>query len=149
MQHLHPLPVPVLALALALLLAAAPGRGQPLQAPDTRPAVTVAGGQKPALTARLVDKDQKAAKRAATVQVEPRNVTLTDPAAAGERPQPGQAHLHYRVDSGPVVATTTTKLSFHELEPGAHRISVVLAGNDHQPVSDPVQLEVRVPGGPD
>jgi hypothetical protein len=46
----------------------------------------------------------------------------------------GQGHLHYRVDDGPVIATTVTELSFHELAPGPHRFEVTLVGNDHQPL---------------
>jgi hypothetical protein len=46
-----------------------------------------------------------------------------------------------------VVATTATKLSFHELAPGDHRIEVTLAGNDHQPLIPSETLRVTVPAG--
>jgi hypothetical protein len=56
--------------------------------------------------------------------------------------------LHYRVDNGPVVATTSTKLSFHELPVGEHKIMVMLAGNDHQPLGPRETLSVRIVRGP-
>jgi len=123
---------------------------QPLDAPSTDPAATKAAkgaeaGGKPALRARLIDPEKKASKRGATVQAEALNVNIIDPAVAGERPAPGQAHFHYQVDTGPVVASTVSKLSFHELAPGPHLITVTLAGNDHQPIAAPVVLSVRVP----
>jgi hypothetical protein len=66
----------------------------------------------------------------------------------GEKPMKGQGHLHYRVDDGPVIATTSTKLSFHDLKPGAHKIEVVLAANDHNPLGPKATLNVTVPGNP-
>jgi hypothetical protein len=100
---------------------------------------------KPTMTARLVDAEKKAADGAATVEVTTSGVELTDPAAAKEKPVAGQGHLHYQVDKGPVVATPSAKLSFHELAPGPHTILVVLAGNDHQPLGPRQQLTVTVP----
>lgn len=138
--------------ALAAVLALLPLGGalaQPVDAPGVgsdpgRDAATLSGAP-PGLSALLVDREKKAARQEATVEARPRNVTIIDPAATGGRPMKGQAHLHYRVDEGPVIATTVTKLSFHELAPGNHRISVVLAGNDHRPLTPPVVLDVRVP----
>jgi hypothetical protein len=63
----------------------------------------------------------------------------------GEKPRPGQGHLHYQVDDGPVIATTATKLSFHGLKPGAHKIVVTLAANDHSPLGPQQALEVTIP----
>jgi hypothetical protein len=101
--------------------------------------------EKPGMTATLVDPDQKAARGEATVTVKVTGLTLTDPSAAGEKPKPGQGHLHYQVDDGPVVATTTPKLSFHGLKPGAHKVVVMLAGNDHAPLGPQQTLNVTVP----
>ncbi len=58
---------------------------------------------------------------------------------------PGQGHLHYQVDKGPVVATPTAKLTWHDLTPGTHTIVVMLAGNDHKPLGPQQQLTVTVP----
>ena len=102
---------------------------------------------KATMTAKLVDPEKKAAERAATVEVTTTGVQLTDPAIAMEKPVVGQAHLHYRLDNGPVIATPSAKLSFHELTPGPHSIVVVLAGNDHKPLGAQVQLTVNVPPG--
>ena len=66
-------------------------------------------------------------QQAATVKATVKGVAMVDPAQVGEKPRPGQGHLHYQVDDGPVIATTATKLSFHGLKPGAHKIMVVLA----------------------
>lgn len=142
--------IPTLAAIVFLALAAPALTGQPLDAPstdpgaDAKPGAAAPAGQ-PALTAELIDIEKKAAKRGATVQVEAVNVNIVDPAASGERPRPGEAHFHYQVDTNPVVATTANKVSFHELSPGPHLITVTLAGNDHRPVAQSVVLSVRVP----
>ena len=108
-------------------------------------AQTPGAATKPTMTARLIDAEKKAADGAATVEVTVSGVELMDPAAAKEQPVPGQGHLHYQVDKGPVVATPSAKLSFHELAPGTHTIMVVLAGNDHKPLGPQQQLTVTVP----
>lgn len=97
------------------------------------------------LTATLVDAEKKAAEKAATVQVKTTGVRLIDPAMAKEMPKAGQGHLHYQVDDGPVIATTTTKLSFHGLASGPHKIVVMLAGNDHNPLGPQQTLDVTIP----
>jgi hypothetical protein len=100
---------------------------------------------KPTMTAKLVDPEKKAAEKAATVEVTTSGIELTDPAISHEKAVPGQGHLHYQLDKGPVVATPTAKLSYHELTPGTHTILVVLAGNDHKPLGPQQQLTVSVP----
>jgi hypothetical protein len=124
--------------ALALTLTA-------LFAVKTIDAQAPGAATKPTMTAKLIDPEKKAADRAATVEVTTSGVELTDPAMANEKPVPGQGHLHYQVDKGPVIATPSAKLSFHELTPGSHTILVVLAGNDHKPLGPQQQLTVTVP----
>lgn len=126
--------IAVVTAALTLFLAAPATNAQ---APGT--------ATKPTMTAKLIDADKKAADRAATIEVTTSGVELTDPAISHEKAVPGQGHLHYQLDKGPVVATPAAKLSFHELTPGAHTILVVLAGNDHKPLGPQEQLTVTVP----
>jgi hypothetical protein len=97
------------------------------------------------MTAKLVDPEMKAQKKEATVVVDVKGIKLTDPAEAKEQPKAGQGHLHYQVDDGPVIATTSPKLSFHGLTSGAHKITVVLAANDHSPLGPQETLNVTVP----
>jgi hypothetical protein len=97
------------------------------------------------LTAKLVDPEKKAKEKAATVQVTVKGVALIDPASVKEMPRNGQGHLHYRVDDGPVIATTAPKLSFHELTPGQHKILIMLAANDHKPLGPEQTLTVTIP----
>lgn len=108
-------------------------------------AQTPGSATKPTMTAKLIDPDKKAASGAATVEVTTSGVELVDPAISMEKAVAGQGHLHYQVDKGPIVATPSAKLSFHELTPGAHTIVVVLAGNDHKPLGPQQQLTVTVP----
>lgn len=96
------------------------------------------------ITARLVNEQHNAAEKAATVQVKVAGVKITDPASADEKPKAGQAHLHYQLDNGPVIATTSTKLSFHELSSGQHKIVVMLAGNDHKPLGPQDTVTVNI-----
>jgi hypothetical protein len=102
-------------------------------------------GSKATLTATLIDAEKKAQKKSATVQVTVTGIALIDPAKVNEKPRAGQGHLHYRVDDGPVIATTTTKLSFHELTSGPHHITVMLAANDHNPLGPEQTLDVNIP----
>jgi len=99
------------------------------------------------LSAMLVDRENKARKGEATVQVTTSGIKIVDPASAHEQPKSGQGHFHYRLDNGPVIATTATKLSFHELTPGQHTITVMLAGNDHSPLGPQEMLNITVPSG--
>lgn len=112
---------------------------------SARPQVTAPSQGAPTLMAKLVDPDKKAAQKAATVDVKVTGIKLTDPGAVNEKPMVGQGHLHYQVDGGPVIATTTTKLSFHGLTSGAHKIVVMLAGNDHNPLGPQQTLDVTIP----
>jgi hypothetical protein len=98
-------------------------------------------------SASLVDPEQKAQEQTAVVEVKVAGIQLIDSAAVNEQPQSGQAHLHYQLDNGPIIATTTTKLSFHELSPGPHKITVMLAGNDHQLLGPKDTLTVNIPPG--
>ncbi|MBI1853123.1 MAG: hypothetical protein HYR85_22530 [Planctomycetes bacterium] len=98
------------------------------------------------LTATLVDADKKSKENTATVQVTVSGIELVDPATVDGQPKKGEGHVHYRVDDGPVVATTATKLSFRSLPPGAHRISVGLAANDHSALGTPKSITV-IAGG--
>jgi Family of unknown function (DUF6130) len=125
------------AILTAALTVCLPMQRMDAQAPGT--------AKKPVMTAKLIDADKKAAGRAATVEVTTSGVELVDPALSDEKAVPGQGHLHYQLDKGPVIATPSAKLSFHELAPGAHTIVVVLAGNDHKPLGPQQQLTVTVP----
>jgi hypothetical protein len=120
--------------------------GQAPEMQDQAEQVLKTSAPAPALSAALVQREQKAKAREATVQVQVAGVEMVDPASADEKPQQGQAHLHYQLDSGPIIATTATKLSFHKLSPGKHQITVVLSGNDHNPLGPKETLQVTVPG---
>ncbi len=111
----------------------------------TKPQTGGAAQGTPTLTATLVNAEKKAQQKAATVDVKVTGIKMTDPAAANEKPVAGQGHLHYQVDDGPVIATTTMKLSFHGLTSGQHKIVVTLAGNDHNPLGPQQTLDVTIP----
>ena len=106
-----------------------------------------AAGAAPTFEAALKDAEAKAKKGEATVEIQVSGIQLVDPAIVQEKPRPGQGHLHYRVDDGPVIATTAPKLGFHELGPGQHRFELTLVGNDHQPLLPAKMLSVHVPAG--
>lgn len=107
--------------------------------------ISPGGGATPDLSATLIDPETKALEQTATVEVKVTGIQLIDSAAVHEGPQQGQGHLHYQVDSGPLIATTTTKLSFHELSSGPHKITVMLVGNDHQALGPRETLTVTIP----
>lgn len=104
-----------------------------------------APAQSPSLAAKLLDAEAKAKKASATVSVSVKGVEIVDPASAREQAKAGQGHLHYKVDDGPVIATTALTLGFHGLKPGAHTIEVILAGNDHVPLGPSESLAVTIP----
>lgn len=136
----------IAAVFAAALLSALPARAQNPETHDNTPAVKREGKSKaPTLEAKLVDADAKAKKQSATVECKVGGVKLVDPALSHEKPMKGQGHLHYRVDDGPIIATTATKLSFHELKSGAHTFTVMLAANDHSPLGPSQTLNVTVP----
>lgn len=97
------------------------------------------------LSAKLLDQDKEARIGAAEIQVKVKNIKLVDPSKNGDVAKNGQGHLHYQVDSGPIVATPTDKIEFHGLTPGKHTITVTLANNDHTPIGMSQSLELTVP----
>jgi hypothetical protein len=99
----------------------------------------------PSLTARLVDERRNAAKDAASVEVTVRGIRLVDPSLSSKARGPIEGHLHYQLDDGAIIATTAPQLSFHQLSPGEHKISIHLTDGNHIPIGMPVVLTVRVP----
>ncbi|MHB2026643.1 MAG: hypothetical protein ACYCPQ_08420 [Elusimicrobiota bacterium] len=99
----------------------------------------------PSLSARLFEVHIKALKKSATVIVRVRGIKLVDPDSVNEIPAKGQGHLHYRLDDGPIIATTATTLSFHDLSSGHHSIVVNLAANNHSLLGPRQVLEFVVP----
>jgi hypothetical protein len=112
---------------------------------SSKPKATASTKGTPALTAKLVDPETKAQQKAATVDVKVTGIRIIDPAKVNEQPRTGQGHLHYQVDDGPIIATTAMKLSFHGLTTGPHKIVVMLAGNDHNPLGPQETLNVTIP----
>jgi hypothetical protein len=112
---------------------------------SSKPKATASAKGTPALTATLVDPENKAQQKAATVDVKVTGIRIIDPAIVKEKPRTGQGHLHYQVDDGPIIATTARKLSFHGLTTGPHKIVVTLAGNDHNPLGPQETLNVTIP----
>ena len=134
--------VPVMLIVLTLVLAVI---GSAQYGSGTKPQTSSAVQGTPTLTAKLVDPEKKAQQKAATVDVKVTGIKIIDPATVNEKPIAGQGHLHYQVDDGPIIATTTMKLSFHGLTPGPHKIVVTLAGNDHNPLGPQETLNVTIP----
>lgn len=97
------------------------------------------------LTASLADEQSQAQKRQATVKVEVTGMRLVDPASAGRQPRVGEGHLSYKLDDGPLIDTTATTLSFRDLDSGSHDITVMLSGNDQQPLGPSETLQVTIP----
>lgn len=95
--------------------------------------------------ATLVNPEKQTLKKSAEVQVTVQGVKLTEPDATTDQALVGQAHIHYQMDDGPVIATTSTKLGFHGLKPGKHKLLVMLAGNDHKPIGQPQMLDINIP----
>jgi hypothetical protein len=118
--------MPVMLIVLTFVFAVI-GRAQ--YGSGTKPQTSSAAQGTPTLTAKLVDPEKKAQQKAATVDVKVTGIKIIDPATVNEKPIAGQGHLHYQVDDGPIIATTTMKLSFHGLTPGPHKIVVTLAGS--------------------
>jgi hypothetical protein len=135
----------IAAVVAAVVLCALPLRAADMPNEESGKSGMSMGAKEPKLEAKLVEPEEKAKKKAATVEVKVHGIKLVDPAMAKEKPMKGQGHLHYRVDDGPVIATTATKLSFHELKSGPHTFTVMLAANDHSPLGPQATLNVTVP----
>ncbi len=96
-------------------------------------------------SARLLDPAENTRNNSADVAVDVSGIQLMDPDQARERAVQGQGHLQYRVDDGPVIVTTATKLEFLELPHGRHRITIDLAANDGTPIGPHQVLWVTIP----
>jgi hypothetical protein len=98
----------------------------------------------PQLKAHLVDKEKNAARRIAVVEVDVRNVTLTDPIAYRDSGS-GMGHLQYRVDNGPYILPMANHPAFEGLAPGKHTIEVSVADGAFRPMGAQIALEVVIP----
>ena len=98
----------------------------------------------PQLKAQLADKEKNAGRRIAVVDVDVRNLTLTDPISyPGGGPEMG--HLQYRLDNGAYILPMTNRLVFEGLAPGKHTIEVSLADGSFRPMGAKAELEVVIP----
>ncbi len=98
----------------------------------------------PQINARLVDKDKNASRRIAVVEVDVKNVTLTDPISYRDSSS-GMGHLQFRVDEGPYIVPMTNRLVFEGLTPGKHTIEVSLADGSFRPMGAKAELEIVIP----
>jgi hypothetical protein len=96
------------------------------------------------LRAQLLKPEEYSRRRAAAVKVTVTGVRLVDPDSVNDKAQPGQGHLAYRVDMGPVVATAT-RLTFSRLPKGRHEILVELVANDDTPLGPHDVKRVDIP----
>lgn len=97
------------------------------------------------IQARLVKEEENAKKKMAVVEVMVEGVKLIDPEKATRAVGAKEAHLHYQVDDGFVIASPAPKLSLHDLSSGTHRIIVKLSDNDHQPLGPMSTVTVKIP----
>jgi hypothetical protein len=96
------------------------------------------------LKAELADKEKNAGRRIAVVDVDVRNVTLTDPIGyRGGGSDMG--HLEYRLDGGAYILPMSNRLVFEGLTPGKHTIEVSLADSYFRPMGAKAELEVVIP----
>ena len=99
----------------------------------------------PALDAELINEPANARNASAVIRVAVSGIDLVDPDDAGADARAGQGHLEYRLDGGPVIATTVSKLAFQELAPGSHNVVVSLAGNDGEPLGPKETVPILIP----
>jgi|GEM_PF-5294059 len=99
----------------------------------------------PTLKVVIVPVDPKSGKKSATVKVEVRGLKLVDPGSVRGESVVGEGHLHYRLDQGPVIATTATTLCFQNLTSGPHTITVALASDDRAPIGPATTLGINIP----
>jgi hypothetical protein len=97
------------------------------------------------VSAKLIAPDKTAELKTANVRIEVKGIQLVDPASVPGNPVSGQGHLNYRLDGGPVIATASTTLSFHELTSGPHLLTVLLAADDDIPLGPSATLTFTIP----
>jgi len=98
----------------------------------------------PQLKAQLVDKEKNAARRIAVVEVDVKNITLTDPTTYRGGGS-GLGHLQYRMDNGPYILPMSNRLVFEGLTPGNHSIEVSLANDSFAPLGAKAKLDLAIP----
>ena len=96
-------------------------------------------------SAILVDPEALAKQKAVTVEVSVDGIELKDPQEVSPSPSRPQAHLLYQLDQGPSIATKANRVTFLDLPPGEHSITIRLAGPDHKPLGPYQLLTVRIP----
>ena len=130
--------------ALTAALAALYGPARAEQDSQTVQQIS-SNGSSQELIVELMDPENKAKKRSATVEVDVKGIRIMDPDKEKEEPRRGIGHFQYRLDEGTVIASTSRKMSFHELTPGRHKIEVSVAGSDYEPLGLKGTLYIEIP----
>ncbi|MFB3813302.1 MAG: hypothetical protein ACE14L_04250 [Terriglobales bacterium] len=123
----------------------APSTGAQPRFLDDRTTIVGQSGLGPMLKADLVDAKANARQRKAVVDAKTDGVQLIEPAPANYVTRLDQAHLQYQLDGGTVIDTVSTRMTFSDLTPGRHHITVRLADNGNHGWGQPVTLTVDIP----
>jgi hypothetical protein len=123
---------------LALVLAAV-GHATPVAVAEPQLAVTA-----PASGATLPGQSFAVTFRVTDLQVVPTTVPVSEAGMRPEANRPGQGHLHFVLDSQPLVVwERLDPYTFTNVPPGEHLLMVELVQNDHGPLNPPVSQMIR------
>jgi hypothetical protein len=82
--------------------------------------------------------------RVSDLQVVPTNVPVAEAGMHPEANRPGQGHLHFTLDTQPLVVwERVAPYTFTNVPPGEHVLMVELTQNDHGSLNPPVAQMVR------
>jgi hypothetical protein len=125
-------------------LSALPAYSQWKELPDR---TTLAGqaGLGPTLIVKLLNSKVNALNHKAVIEVQTDGVKLVNPAAVNYEPRFDEAHIQYRLDSGPIQDTTSNTWTFENVSTGEHLLRVALATSDGHQLGRQKSLKLKVP----
>jgi hypothetical protein len=81
---------------------------------------------------------------ASGISIVPSSVPLEQAGLQPEANRPGEGHVHFMLDTWPVVVWERNETYvFNDVPPGEHQLMVELVENDHSPLSPPVVQQIR------
>jgi hypothetical protein len=95
----------------------------------------------PQLRVTLPNKNDYLKNRALRVEVAVQNVGLADPSSYSVS---GSGHVDYRIDDCPSLHMIATKMTFRDLKPGTHALTVQLVDNADRPEGATAKITVTV-----
>lgn len=121
-----------------------PHTGSSLQIVADRTNYAGMSGLAPELEVEVKDAHENAHNKQVVVEARVWGIDLVEPGSS-QQPSLTRGYLLYRVDEQPVIKSAEKEMTFRNLSPGRHTVTVQLSSPDNYPVGTSKVMTVRIP----